>query len=101
MPVVDLILDRLWPTLLLMGTTLVLSVSVGVLLGLLAAMRVNSWRDNMISILAIVFYATPLFWVGLMLIVVFSLQLGWFRSEERRVGQECVSTCRSRWSPYH
>src|SRR3546814_8879106 len=70
MPVVDLILDRLWPTLLLMGTTLVLSVSVGVLLGLLAAMRVNSWRDNMISILAIVFYATPLFWVGLMLIVV-------------------------------
>src|SRR3546814_10979302 len=27
--------------------------------------------------------------------------LGWFRSEERRVGKECVSTCRSRWSPYH
>src|SRR3546814_5398513 len=26
---------------------------------------------------------------------------GWHRSEERRVGKECVSTCRSRWSPYH
>src|SRR3546814_5780281 len=26
---------------------------------------------------------------------------GWWRSEERRVGKECVSTCRSRWSPYH
>src|SRR3546814_13405625 len=25
----------------------------------------------------------------------------WWRSEERRVGKECVSTCRSRWSPYH
>src|SRR3546814_20319645 len=25
----------------------------------------------------------------------------WIRSEERRVGKECVSTCRSRWSPYH
>src|SRR3546814_17457296 len=25
----------------------------------------------------------------------------WMRSEERRVGKECVSTCRSRWSPYH
>src|SRR3546814_3745321 len=25
----------------------------------------------------------------------------WHRSEERRVGKECVSTCRSRWSPYH
>src|SRR3546814_10201320 len=28
-------------------------------------------------------------------------QSPWHRSEERRVGKECVSTCRSRWSPYH
>src|SRR3546814_9837274 len=28
-------------------------------------------------------------------------KLGWIRSEERRVGKECVSTCSSRWSPYH
>src|SRR3546814_14133033 len=28
-------------------------------------------------------------------------QFKWMRSEERRVGKECVSTCRSRWSPYH
>lgn len=77
MPVIDLVLDRLWPTLLLMGTTLVLSVGVGVLLGLLAASRVNSWRDTLISILAVVSYATPLFWVGLMLIVAFSLKLDW------------------------
>src|SRR3546814_18062267 len=31
----------------------------------------------------------------------FEHQLAWLRSEERRVGKECVSTCRSRWSPYH
>src|SRR3546814_17217764 len=31
----------------------------------------------------------------------FGLSLGSYRSEERRVGKECVSTCRSRWSPYH
>src|SRR3546814_17374559 len=30
-----------------------------------------------------------------------SIYNGWRRSEERRVGKECVSTCRSRWSPYH
>jgi peptide/nickel transport system permease protein len=78
MPVLELILGRLWPTLLLMGTTLVVSVSVGVLLGLLAATRVHSWGDNLISILAIIAYATPLFWIGLMLIVLFSINLGWF-----------------------
>ena len=77
MPVLELVLERLWPTLLLMGTTLVLSVGVGMLLGLIAATRVNNWRDNLISILAVVAYATPLFWVGLMLIVVFSLKLDW------------------------
>lgn len=77
MPVLDLILDRLGPTLLLMVTTLILSVGVGIALGLLAATKVNSWRDALISILAIVSYATPLFWVGLMLIVIFSIQLDW------------------------
>ncbi len=77
MPVLDLILNRLGPTLLLMGTTLVFSVGVGILLGLIAATGVNSWRDNLISVLAVVSYATPLFWAGLMLIVVFSLHLRW------------------------
>lgn len=78
MPVLELILERLGPTLLLMGTTLLLSVGVGIVLGLLAAARVGTWRDTMISVLAIVSYATPLFWVGLMLIVAFSLKLDWF-----------------------
>lgn len=76
-PVLSLILTRLGPTLLLMGTTIVLSITFGMLLGLLAAMRPNSWRDNLISVIALVSYATPLFWVGLMLILVFALKLGW------------------------
>jgi len=77
MPVLDLILARLGPTLLLMLTTLVLSVSVGVALGLLAASRAGTWQDTVISVLALVSYATPLFWVGLMLIVIFSVKLDW------------------------
>ena len=93
MPVLQLILGRLWPTLLLMGTTLVLSVSVGVLLGLLAATRVHSWRDNLISILAIIAYATPLFWIGLMLIVLFSINLGWFPAS----GMETVAAFYEGW----
>ena len=78
MPVVQLILARTGPTLLLMGATLVVSVTVGIAFGLVAASRVHGWRDTLISILALVGYATPLFWLGLMLIVVFSLRLGWF-----------------------
>ena len=76
--VAELLLERLMPTLLLMGSTLLLSVGVGALSGLFAAIWVRTWRDHMISLAAIVAYATPLFWVGLMLILVFSVWLDWF-----------------------
>jgi peptide/nickel transport system permease protein len=76
-PVFPLILGRLWPTLLLMGTTLVLSVGGGVLLGMFAAVWVRSWKDHVISLLAIISYATPLFWIGLMFILLFSIKLDW------------------------
>jgi peptide/nickel transport system permease protein len=78
MPVAELMLSRLGPTLLLMGTVLALSVGVGVLLGSLAARHLNRWQDNLISSLTVLAYATPVFWAGLMLIVVFSIKLGWF-----------------------
>ncbi|MEM8792343.1 MAG: ABC transporter permease [Pseudomonadota bacterium] len=78
MPVSQLIFDRLLPTLLLMVSTICLAVGFGIILGLVAATGLNTWRDTAISIFALITYATPLFWVGLMLIVVFSLNLGWF-----------------------
>lgn len=93
MPVLELILDRLWPTLLLMGTTLILSVGVGVILGLIASLKVHGWRDTLISILAIVSYATPLFWIGLMFIVVFSINLGWLPAS----GMENVAAFHEGW----
>lgn len=77
MPVSELIFGRLGPTLLLMGTTLIVSVLSGVLLGLLAATAVNTWRDRVISVAAVIAYATPLFWIGLMLILLFSIKLAW------------------------
>ncbi|MFT4726362.1 MAG: peptide/nickel transport system permease protein [Granulosicoccus sp.] len=78
MPVAKLVLDRLVPTLLLMVSTIMLAVGFGIVLGLFAASSLNTWRDNVISFFALLCYATPLFWVGLMMIVVFSLKLRWF-----------------------
>jgi peptide/nickel transport system permease protein len=77
-PVLTLLLGRLGPTLLLMGTTLALSLGLGVAAGLLASLWVRTWKDHAISIIAIIAYATPLFWVGLMLILTFSIKLDWF-----------------------
>lgn len=78
MAVSKLIVDRFWPTLLLMACTIFIAITFGVLLGLMAATRLNTWKDSVISIFALITYATPLFWVGLMMIVVFSIYLGWF-----------------------
>jgi len=78
MPVADLIFNRLGPTLLLMGSTLVVSLGGGVMLGLLAGTAVNTWRDRIISVAAVISYATPVFWIGLMLILLFSIKLEWF-----------------------
>ncbi|GAB5469177.1 MAG: ABC transporter permease [Rhodospirillales bacterium] len=77
MPVATLILDRLPATLLLTGTAFVISILLGVLLGALAAVRVGRWADSVITTLALIFYATPLFWIALMAILLFSVQLGW------------------------
>jgi len=92
-PVRDLILQRLGPTLLLMGVTIVLSICLGALLGIFASSRVNTWRDNAISVLSLVSYATPLFWAGLMFISVFSLWLGWFPTG----GMEAITEFNEGW----
>ncbi|WP_192499418.1 ABC transporter permease [Skermanella pratensis] len=76
-PVWDLIADRLPPTLILTGCAFILALTAGILLGTLAAMNVGRWSDTAITVLALLSYATPIFWVGLMLILLFSVQLGW------------------------
>jgi peptide/nickel transport system permease protein len=76
-PVGSLIVDRLWPTGLLMLTAFAAALLIGTLIGLVAATGRNSWRDAVISLVSLVAYATPGFWLGLMMIVVFAIRLGW------------------------
>ncbi|MBL8834905.1 MAG: ABC transporter permease [Alphaproteobacteria bacterium] len=75
--VVDLLAERLPATLLLTGAAFVFAISMGILLGTLAARRVGTLADTLITILALACYATPLFWVGLMLVLLFSVLLDW------------------------
>jgi peptide/nickel transport system permease protein len=79
-PVAGLILERLSATLLLTGTAFVLAIIGGITLGALAARRVGHTSDSLITVLALGFYATPTFWVGLMLVLVFSVWLDWLPS---------------------
>ncbi|WDZ96143.1 ABC transporter permease [Herbaspirillum sp. WKF16] len=77
MPVAQLIGERVPATLLLMGAAIVFAAVAGVILGTLAAYRAGRLADALISALALLFFATPLFWIGLMLVVVFSVWLDW------------------------
>ncbi|MFJ9452237.1 ABC transporter permease [Herbaspirillum sp. NPDC101397] len=77
MPVAQLIAERVPATLLLMGASILFAVVAGATLGAIAAYRAGRIADVVISTLALVFFATPLFWIGLMLVVVFSVWLDW------------------------
>ena len=76
-PVNDLLMERAPATLLLTGAAFLLSLVAGVALGVFASMLVGRWSDSLITVVALFFYATPIFWVGLMGVLLFSVTLGW------------------------
>ncbi len=77
MPVLQVILQRLPATLLLMITALTIAVTLGVTAGIIAASKVRTIWDTLVSIAAVICFAAPGFWLGIMLIILFSVQLGW------------------------
>lgn len=76
-PVAQLIAERLPATLLLTMTAFVISIIFGIALGVAAAARVGKPSDSLLTTLALLFYATPLYWLALMAVLVFSVWLGW------------------------
>ena len=76
-PVLGEVLVRLKATLILTGTALVLSSLGGVALGILSATRPNSWLDRTSAVASLFGASMPVFWLGIVLMVVFSLTLGW------------------------
>ncbi|WP_299937718.1 ABC transporter permease [uncultured Nitratireductor sp.] len=77
-PVLDLIAERLPNTLWLMGAATALAFSLGSFLGIVAGARPGSLTDRALSIGSLALYAVPSFWLGLVLVLVFAVDLRWF-----------------------
>ncbi|MCW5747497.1 MAG: ABC transporter permease [Alphaproteobacteria bacterium] len=81
MPVLDMIMMRLPGTLLLMVTALSLALAMGVIVGSVMAAWAGRWPDRVLSVVVLLLYSMPGFWVGLMAVVLFSVKLGWLPSD--------------------
>jgi peptide/nickel transport system permease protein len=77
-PVLTVILSRLFPTLILVIAGGIFSIGLGILLGLVSASKPNSITDEVISFSTSTLYAIPVFWLGLIMIFTFSIQLRLF-----------------------
>jgi peptide/nickel transport system permease protein len=79
-PTVDVFFSRLPNTLALIPWALLLAMSVGIPLGVIASLNRGNVLDRVASTIAVLGIATPGFWLGIVLIFVFSVQLGWLPS---------------------
>ena len=95
-PVLDVLLDRLPATLLLMVVSLTFAFVLGVVCGALSARTPHTWFDNLLSTAALLAYATPLFWLGLMLILLFSMHLDLLPSS----GMQEIGAVYDHWGVY-
>ncbi|MEL6793956.1 MAG: ABC transporter permease, partial [Pseudomonadota bacterium] len=71
-PVSDLIMDRLGATILLVLAAQVIAITIGVAMGVLAARRPNGLFSGVVSVVATIGYAVPVFWMGIMLVILFA-----------------------------
>jgi len=76
-PVLTVLLPRLGNTALLMGTSFALTLALAWPVGLVAARRPGSWLDDIANFFSFATISLPSFWLALMLILIFAVQLGW------------------------
>lgn len=76
-PAIGLITSRLKNTAVLAGAALLLSVALGVMAGILSAVRRYSWIDYLSTSLALIGVSMPAFWLAIMLVMLFAVELGW------------------------
>lgn len=76
-PVLDEVLERFSATLVLAGAAFVLCTLWGLLIGILTAARQYGWTDRILTLIVLIGISTPSFWLGLLLILLFAVELRW------------------------
>jgi peptide/nickel transport system permease protein len=76
----DVVLERVWPTVLLLGLGELIAIVVGLALGAIAGWRRGRLSDHVATTFSLVAYSMPYFWPGMIAIIIFSTALGWFPS---------------------
>jgi len=77
-PVTTEIREAIWPTIMLVGTSTIFSMLIGVLFGIYAGWRRRSAFDAGATTFSMFTYSVPDFWLGMLLLSLFAVQLGWF-----------------------
>jgi peptide/nickel transport system permease protein len=96
LPVSGLILERVPQTVLLVVVAVAVSLLVGTALGVLASRRPNGWFSQSLTVLSVVGYAAPVFWTGIMLIIVFAAWLPLFPVS----GMDDIANAGNGWFAY-
>jgi len=77
-PVAASLIEKFPNTLRLAGAAIIVSIAFGMTLGIVSAVKHNSWVDRFLGIISVVGISTPVFWLALVLVLVFAYGLGWF-----------------------
>jgi peptide/nickel transport system permease protein len=77
-PVIDVILDKFAASIVLMAISWILSGVLGFLLGVVAGKNKGSWIDKAVKVYCYAIQSAPSFWVGMLILMVFAVYLGWF-----------------------
>ncbi|WVJ73811.1 ABC transporter permease [Paracoccus marcusii] len=92
-PVATMVADRIAPTLSIAVLTIVMSVAIAVPMGVLAAWKHRSMADYAVMTFSVLGFSVPVFVIGYLFILVFSLQLGWFPVQG-------YTPCRRAWAGF-
>jgi len=78
LPVIDVLSDRIWPTVILFGVGEIIAIVIGVGLGAYSGWRRGGAVDHVGNSVSLVLYAMPYFLIGMMMLLIFAVYLGWF-----------------------